>query len=848
MKYDDMVNIFDICSVSFSYPDSTDDILNNVSFKVDKGDFVVICGALGCGKTTLLRHLKPQVRPVGSFSGKILYEGKNIFDDANEDIMRRYSSEIGYVSQEADSQLVTDTVWHELAFGLESLGCDNMIIRKRVAECASFFDIQNIFNSKTHSLSGGQKQLVNLASIMVMQPKIIILDEPTSKLDPISAGKLIEMLGRINRETGTTIIISEHRLEELLGLCNRVIIMDNGRIVSNSDVDGAASYLYENESIYCGNAAISISGLLGEREHFPLSVCEARKWLTDYMYNNSDNSLNEVNLRMTSEEKDTDIKDTAINIKDIWFRYNKSVIDVLKGLTLSIPKGTIYAVVGGNAVGKSTLLSVISGIDKQYRGRINIDKDLSLAYIPQTPELMFSEESVEKELLKAKQLNENITDTELSDIIGVCRLNKLLYRNPFDLSGGEKQQLAIAKTLVADRDIILMDEPSKGMDSMYKVQFGTILKNLTKAGKTIMLVSHDLDFCACYADRCGMLFDGIITAEEETKKFFLDNSYYTTTVVMMTRGIIEGCVTIQDVAASVGCTLKANESLSKIKDVNIKDKNINDVNLKDDIDYTHQENNIKSKIKMKENGTGNSVDKRKQHLNGRVFMLITYFIIMPLTVWAGFSLLNDRKYYFVSLVLILEAMIPVFANFERNKPGIKKVVIISVMCAVCVAGRQAFYMLPGCKPVVALVVISGVSLGAESGFIIGAMTMLISNIFFGQGPWTPWQMFAMGLAGMVAGLIFYRREKSESSRIRNKSVIWSAKVAIVGAAISFIIYSGIVNLCMPFTIQAGISAEIIAAAYISGLPFDILQACTTAVVLFLIADPMIRRIRRVIQK
>ena len=244
------VNILDIKELTFAYPDSNDDsgekylpdALKNVTLSVEQGEFVVILGSSGCGKTTLLRQLKTSIAPHGRLSGKIEFKGRSLkeMDD------RTSAKQIGFVQQDVDAQLVTDKVWHELAFGLESLGYDNGYIRRRVAEMCSFFGLSGIFHRRVAELSGGQKQMVNLASVMALSPEVLILDEPTSQLDPIAANEFIACLVRINRELGTTIIMTEHRLEEVLPVCSRAVVMDEGIVegyLRTGEADVSKEYL-----------------------------------------------------------------------------------------------------------------------------------------------------------------------------------------------------------------------------------------------------------------------------------------------------------------------------------------------------------------------------------------------------------------------------------------------------------------------------------------------------------------------------------------------------------------------------------------------------------------------------
>ena len=219
--------LFEIEHLTFAYPTAPDaPCLRDVSLTLEAGEYLALCGKSGSGKTTLLRQLKSVLAPHGKKSGVIRFDGRALENvDAREQAGR-----IGYVMQNPDSQIVTDKVWHELAFGLESLGCDQRTMRLRVAEMASYFGIQDWFHREVAELSGGQKQLLNLASVMAMQPDVLILDEPTSQLDPIAAADFLNTIARLNRELGTTILLSEHRLENVLSVCDRVAVMEEGRI------------------------------------------------------------------------------------------------------------------------------------------------------------------------------------------------------------------------------------------------------------------------------------------------------------------------------------------------------------------------------------------------------------------------------------------------------------------------------------------------------------------------------------------------------------------------------------------------------------------------------------------
>ena len=230
-----------IRNLSFSYPDSGVDCLKDVSLSIEKGEFVLLCGTSGCGKTTLLRHLKSVLTPRGIRSGAVLFRGTPL----DQVPLAEQSQAIGFVMQNPDDQIVTDKVWHELAFGLENLGVPRDVIGTRVAEMASFFGIQSWYHREVSQLSGGQKQLLNLASIMAMQPEILILDEPTGQLDPIAAGDFLNTLKKINRELGITVLITEHRAEEIFPAADRVLVMDAGRLIVDAPPREAGRILME---------------------------------------------------------------------------------------------------------------------------------------------------------------------------------------------------------------------------------------------------------------------------------------------------------------------------------------------------------------------------------------------------------------------------------------------------------------------------------------------------------------------------------------------------------------------------------------------------------------------------
>ena len=575
------MEIFKIRDLIFKYPLKDTPALRGVNLSINQGEFIVICGKSGCGKSTLLRQLKTTLTPHGQRDGEVLFNSKPI----EEISMRTQAADIGYVLQSPDNQIVTDKVWHELAFGLESLGYDNNTIRLRVAEMASFFGIQTWFMRNVTELSGGQKQLLNLASIMAMQPKVLILDEPTSQLDPIAARDFLETIKKINRELGITIIMSEHHLEEVFNMADRVIVMENGEIIADDKPTLVGKKLKEmNHNMFISMpSAMKIYSKVENDLTCPITVRDGRNWI-DRLLNEKEVNHTELQGKIIeSEDKNQNIiisgdnlslkksilkkrseinSDIAIRLKDVWFKYDKNEPDVIKDLSLEIKKGQFHCIVGGSGTGKTTALSIISGINKHYRGKVEIfGKDIKkynsmelfrnrLAVLPQNPQVLFVKKSVELDLYEALsglKLTKEEKLKRVSKIASLVEIENLLLMHPYDLSGGEQQRAALAKVLLLEPQILLLDEPTKGIDGHFKIKLANILRKLQSDGMTIVMVSHDIEFCAEYADKCSLFFDGNIVTSDTTNKFFSGNSFYTTAANRISRHVFKNAVTCEDV-------------------------------------------------------------------------------------------------------------------------------------------------------------------------------------------------------------------------------------------------------------------------------------------------------------
>lgn len=541
---------FDIRHLNFSYPtDPERRALDDVSLCVEKGEYIALCGKSGSGKTTLLRHLKSVLTPHGIRSGTILFDGKPL-EQAD---LREQSARIGYVMQDPDSQIVTDKVWHELAFGLESLGCEVKTMRLRVAEMASYFGIQDWFHRDVAELSGGQKQLLNLASIMAMQPDVLILDEPTSQLDPIAASDFLNTVRKINRELGTTVLITEHRLEDIFHAADRCVVMEDGRIAADDTPRRVGQLLHEQTSDMFAAMPAPVRIFYGCGEagaDCPLTVREGRGWLDGKMAGKNAPAL-------PAEPAFDTCGEPALSLKEVWFRYEKDSPDILKGVSFDVPQGSLFAIVGGNGTGKSTTLKAICGICKPYRGKVRLFgqptekvKDLfrgNLAMLPQDPRSLFVKKTVREELLEMLPRHEKDAEEKINAMAALCEITELLSSHPYDLSGGEQQRAALAKVLLTEPRVLLLDEPTKGLDSFFKQKLSSILRRLTAEGMTIVMVSHDVEFCAESADLVSMFFDGQILTTNTPRRFFARNSFYTTAANRMSRHIFPEAVTADNV-------------------------------------------------------------------------------------------------------------------------------------------------------------------------------------------------------------------------------------------------------------------------------------------------------------
>lgn len=929
------MKIIELKKLSFRYSGEDKEILSDIDLAIEEGGFYVICGASGSGKSTLLRQLKTSLQPVGQRSGRILYYGR----DLEEVSQYTQSAKIGFVFQNPDTQIVTDKVWHELAFGLESIGMPQDMIRVRVAEMASYFGIQNWFYQSTDTLSGGQKQLLNLASVMVMHPKVLLLDEPVSQLDPIAAADFMATVHKLHGEFGITVIMAEHSLEEVAAYVDEVIFMKEGRLIAKGKMEELGNILethdpsmeeiltvpmqiargYEKlqkkkeDTAFTTNDRIPYTVALGQKwmaQRFPLAKQEEIKGFPFTKQEETEKfafakqeeaqrflgAKQEEAGRFTSvkqkEKKSLPAKDPkkqnrgkrsfdgkkipfAIQCTELCYHYPQADVDVVDHLSLFVEEGAIFALMGGNGSGKTTTLHLLGGLLKPQKGTIEFfgrsltkykEKELRngiLGVLPQDPTTLFVRKTVEEDLYEVledqKEQNQiktffGETKQEIwQNVIALLGIEDLLKKHPYDLSGGEQQKAALAKVLLRQPAILLLDEPTKGLDAGSKKRLGELLVGLSQKKVTILMVSHDIEFCAKYATKTGLFFDGNIASMQDTKEFFVENHFYTTAANRMCRNYFPDVVTVQD--AIRVCTdtdiedcnefvLKAVEQEKAKQDraEGLSAENINgnknEISGKASVQNSDSdavtERTTKERIATERENSKHSVDT-KQILS----VVLTELIGIPLCIAIGFFFFGDRKYLFISMMTAVLSCIPFWTSLSRGKYSAKKVVLIAVLVAIATAGRSVFFMFPGIKPMAAVVIVTGISLGAEAGFLTGSLTMLLSNMLFGQGPWTPWQMFSMGLIGLLAGLL----AAAGKERMEKRS-----SLCLFGLISPLVIYGGIMNFASLLMMSYTINKESIIAIYLSGIPMDMLHAVSTVIFLAVGGKPMLEKIERVKKK
>lgn len=872
-----MDELFRLSGFGFTYPQQRRPALAGIDLTIRPGEFWVLCGPSGCGKSTLLRQLKTVLAPHGTVEGEVYFQGTPLRDVP----LRQQAADIGFVLQSPEHQVVTDKVWHELAFGLESMGCDTPTIRRRVAEMASFFGIQGWFHKSVDQLSGGQKQLLSLASVMVMQPRVLILDEPTSQLDPIAAADFLQTLGRINRELGTTVLLTEHRLEEALPLATHAAVLDGGRLLCTGTPSEVGRQLRgrDHGMFLAMPAAMRIWASVRSDDPAPVTVREGRDFLRRWQ------AAHPLCPLPPAEEHPRG--GPVLTAEGLWFRYEPEEPDVVRGLDLTVYQGELLALLGGNGAGKTTSLHLLSGALTPYRGTVRHTGRIGV--LPQDPQALFVKKTVREDLYEAfdgQRVEPALREKRVAQAVSLCRLTELLDRHPYDLSGGEQQRAALCKVLLLDPEILLLDEPTKGLDAEFKQEFAAILRSLTAGGVTIVMVSHDVEFCARYAHRCALFFDGSVVTEGAPRPFFSGNSFYTTSAGRMARELCAEAVTAEDVMALIGGDVPPEPEpslvyapLPPVAEESAawqpprlpwwRKLTAAVSGLLALVIFWHAARNTDLTALVGGGSvsaagwsalweyvlfiaalfvTAAAIGRRspppvqvqtsvqKRRLSRRTKAAAALILVgIPAILFVGSYYFDIKNYYLMALLVLLACMLPFFMVFEGRKPQARELTVIAVLCALGVAGRAAFFMLPQFKPVLALTIIAGVAFGGETGFLVGAMTMLASNFLFSQGPWTPFQMFAAGIIGFLAGVLF---RKGWLRRSRGALCLFGAIAAIV-------IYGGLMNPVSALLYSQDLSWQVLVSYYLTGFPMDCVHAAATVFFLWVLAEPMLEKLDRI---
>lgn len=491
----------------FYYPEQDKYAISIDEWKIEKGTFCLLVGDSGCGKTTLLRQLA----------------GNNDWQGREEGVLTIHTDKTGYVWQNPDNQIVTDRVEHEIVFGLENEGMTVEQMRRKLAEIVAIFGLEDLLAKDTMALSGGEKQMLNIASALVMDTELLLLDEPTSQLDPVSATRLYDMLRHINEEYGITIVMAEQRLEEAVTYADTMLLLSGGNIVSQ----GLIKEVYE-EIRGTENERFFPSYMKFFEEELPWTKKEARLFFQK-MYESTE----------SNPPKQTEQSTNEVFCNHLRFRYEKNSHDVLSECTCRIAKEKITCIVGANGSGKTTLLRILSGQFIPYYGKVK-HMSKSVSYLPQNPDYMFLTETVEKEI--------HLAGEEAKQLLQRFGLEEYGKRHPLDLSGGEKQRLALCLVLSKEADCYLLDEPTKGMDGYTKHILMHMLRQKKEQGKTVIIVSHDMEFVARAADDVALMFQGNIETVQNARDFLEGNRFYTTSIHRIAKEVNEHIITEEDIS------------------------------------------------------------------------------------------------------------------------------------------------------------------------------------------------------------------------------------------------------------------------------------------------------------
>jgi len=554
------LSLFKIQNLTYYYPESDSPALRNINLSVEDGELLLVVGGSGSGKSTLARVLAGLIPDYygGKIGGKVFFQGKELAEFGR----RALSTHVGIVFQDPEKQLVMTSVEAEIAFGLENLGLPQEEMFRRVAEVMSFLNLSPVKNEFTANLSGGQKQKVALASVLAMQPRVLILDEPTSQLDPVAADEFFYLIERLNKEMGYTVVLIEQRLERCFHLADRIVVMEKGEILCEGPVGEVALWEAENSLPFIPPVARFFASL--RVPSVPVTVKEGRQELKKLLPASLKNShAAEVSAasggnccpgaRCSKKEK---CEGTLVEVKDVWFTYPNGT-EALKGVGLEVKQGEFVVIMGENAAGKTTLLKHLVGLLKPARGSVVVmGKDTrkvsltelagEVGYLSQNPDDYLFQDTVEEELLFTLHnlgLEDDGVVDEVLDKLGIACYRNL---NPRDLSSGERQRVALASVLVARPKLLVLDEPTRGIDYRLKKELGGFLQELAEEGVAVVVVTHDVEFAAEYSQRVLMMFDGRIVCDGPKAKVLGESLFYAPQMTRLFKDYVDRVLTVEE--------------------------------------------------------------------------------------------------------------------------------------------------------------------------------------------------------------------------------------------------------------------------------------------------------------
>lgn len=551
-----------IKDLTYYYPETKTPALDKINLEIFEGQFVLVVGGSGSGKSSLIRVLSGLIPEFygGTYKGKVCIDDREIRNMNWFEIVKK----VGMIGQDPESQLVMNNVEQEVAFGMENIGLSNSLMKRRVMEIARGLGISNLLHSYIPELSSGQKQKVALASVLAMQPEILLLDEPTSQLDPVASEEILSIVKRLNEENGITIIMVEQRLERCFHLADRVIAMDKGKIVYDHDNPAdIARWGVKNNFPFIPPLPKLFAGV--GYPNVPLTVKQGRLLLKSlsssgpYSYTQA---LNLQRQKAHKKENNTLIYDTdenLVDIKNLWFTYDNGN-EALKNINLKINSGDFVAILGENAAGKTTLLKTIAGLLKPGRGQVKVlNRDIrntsveelagSVGYLSQNPNDYLSLPSVKEELdftLKNLGLSDN---GRIEETLRKLQLTRYADVDPRDLSTGERQRVALASVLVARPKLLLLDEPTRGLDYHLKRELGNILLKLQAEGTAVLLVTHDVEFAAEFARDVILMAEGTIIDTGSKYEVLTHSAFYSPQVNKLFRNIKDDVITLDEAKA-----------------------------------------------------------------------------------------------------------------------------------------------------------------------------------------------------------------------------------------------------------------------------------------------------------